>query len=211
MESCVTEGGKNTECSAATLPTTIQCEEENSNVYPRTIRFMLPLGATLNMDGSDQYRAYLRGSIKWHHPQPWKGSCGLVDSLASCRNVISPPWGLFVCLFVCFFLFATFLFVIQKFEKEDCDFAIVVNTKCDVTKKIDILNLTFCFLLSMLWPSYIKRHLNGYFYRPEIIKTPYLKQSWRKTCQTLMSTDQVEASWPLLHQSFSWYRYHLVT
>ncbi|KAJ7390284.1 Excitatory amino acid transporter 2 [Desmophyllum pertusum] len=37
--------------SAATLPTTIRCVEENNNVDPRISRFMLPLGATLNMDG----------------------------------------------------------------------------------------------------------------------------------------------------------------
>ena len=157
-------------CSAATFPTTIRCEEENSNVYPRTSRFMLPLVATVNMDGSAQYRAYLRGSVKWHHPQPWKGSCGLVSSLASCLNVISPPWGLFVC-FVFSFLSATFLFVIQNFEKEDRDFAIVVNTKCNATKKIDILNLTFCFLLSMLWLSYIKVLLQSNLWLPFFLAT----------------------------------------
>ena len=37
--------------SAATLPTTIRCVEENNNVDPRISRFVLPLGATLNMDG----------------------------------------------------------------------------------------------------------------------------------------------------------------
>ena len=39
-------------CSAATLPTTIRCVEENNGVDPRISRFMLPLGATVNMDGS---------------------------------------------------------------------------------------------------------------------------------------------------------------
>ncbi|KAL9964503.1 hypothetical protein ACROYT_G028154 [Oculina patagonica] len=43
--------------SAATLPTTIRCVEENNNVDPRISRFMLPLGATVNMDGSALYRA----------------------------------------------------------------------------------------------------------------------------------------------------------
>lgn len=38
--------------SAATLPTTIRCVEENNGVDPRISRFMLPLGATVNMDGS---------------------------------------------------------------------------------------------------------------------------------------------------------------
>lgn len=37
--------------SAATLPTTIRCVEENNKIDPRISRFMLPLGATINMDG----------------------------------------------------------------------------------------------------------------------------------------------------------------
>ena len=37
--------------SAATLPTTIRCVEENNKIDRRISRFMLPLGATLNMDG----------------------------------------------------------------------------------------------------------------------------------------------------------------
>lgn len=37
--------------SAATLPTTVRCVEENNHIDPRISRFMLPLGATLNMDG----------------------------------------------------------------------------------------------------------------------------------------------------------------
>ena len=38
--------------SAATLPTTIRCVEKNNNIDPRISRFMLPLGATVNMDGA---------------------------------------------------------------------------------------------------------------------------------------------------------------
>ena len=37
--------------SAATLPTTIRCVELNNNINPVISRFMLPLGATINMDG----------------------------------------------------------------------------------------------------------------------------------------------------------------
>ena len=43
-------------CSAATLPTTNRCVEENNNVGPLICRFMLPLGATVNMDDSALYR-----------------------------------------------------------------------------------------------------------------------------------------------------------
>lgn len=40
-----------TASSAATLPTTIRCVELNNNINPVISRFMLPLGATINMDG----------------------------------------------------------------------------------------------------------------------------------------------------------------
>ena len=45
--------------SAATLPTTIRCVEENNNIDPRISRFMLPLGAAVNMDGSALYGAVI--------------------------------------------------------------------------------------------------------------------------------------------------------
>ena len=43
--------------SAATLPTTIRCLEENNGVDPRISKFVLPLGATVNMDGAALYEA----------------------------------------------------------------------------------------------------------------------------------------------------------
>lgn len=43
--------------SAATLPTTIRCLEENNHVDPRISKFVLPLGATVNMDGAALYEA----------------------------------------------------------------------------------------------------------------------------------------------------------
>ena len=43
--------------SAATLPTTIRCIEENNNVDPRISKFVLPLGATVNMDGTALFEA----------------------------------------------------------------------------------------------------------------------------------------------------------
>ena len=41
--------------SAATLPTTIKCIEEYNGVDRRISRFVLPLGATVNMDGTALY------------------------------------------------------------------------------------------------------------------------------------------------------------
>ncbi|KAJ7328121.1 Excitatory amino acid transporter 2 [Desmophyllum pertusum] len=44
-----------TDSSAATLPTTIKCVEEYNKVDKRISRFVLPLGATVNMDGTALY------------------------------------------------------------------------------------------------------------------------------------------------------------
>lgn len=43
--------------SSATLPMTIQCIEERNKVNPQISRFMLPIGATINMDGTALYEA----------------------------------------------------------------------------------------------------------------------------------------------------------
>ncbi|KAK3699445.1 hypothetical protein QZH41_018613 [Actinostola sp. cb2023] len=43
--------------SSATLPTTIRCLEENNKVDERISKFVLPLGATVNMDGGALYEA----------------------------------------------------------------------------------------------------------------------------------------------------------
>jgi Na+/H+-dicarboxylate symporter len=46
-----------TASSAATLPLTIACVEENAGVPSKTAGFVLPLGATMNMDGTALYEA----------------------------------------------------------------------------------------------------------------------------------------------------------
>ena len=45
-----------TASSSATLPVTMQCAREN-NIDPRARRFVLPLGSTINMDGTALYEA----------------------------------------------------------------------------------------------------------------------------------------------------------
>ena len=44
-------------CSSVTLPVTIQNLEQNFKADPRVTRFMLPIGATINMDGTALYEA----------------------------------------------------------------------------------------------------------------------------------------------------------
>lgn len=46
-----------TASSSATLPTTMECVEENNRVSARSASFVLPLGATINMDGTALYEA----------------------------------------------------------------------------------------------------------------------------------------------------------
>ena len=46
-----------TASSSATLPLTVECAEEKNGVSPRTAGFVLPLGATINMDGTALYEA----------------------------------------------------------------------------------------------------------------------------------------------------------
>lgn len=52
-EAMVTAFG--TDSSSATLPTTIRCLEEKNSIDRRISRFVLPLGATVNMDGTALY------------------------------------------------------------------------------------------------------------------------------------------------------------
>ncbi|RXK85039.1 dicarboxylate/amino acid:cation symporter [Chlorobaculum sp. 24CR] len=46
-----------TASSSATLPLTIECAEEKNGISKRTAGFVLPLGATVNMDGTALYEA----------------------------------------------------------------------------------------------------------------------------------------------------------
>ena len=46
-----------TSSSAATLPVTLECAETKAGISKRSTEFVLPLGATINMDGTALYEA----------------------------------------------------------------------------------------------------------------------------------------------------------
>jgi len=46
-----------TSSSAATMPFTLKCAEENLKLRPEITRFVIPLGTTINMDGTALYQA----------------------------------------------------------------------------------------------------------------------------------------------------------
>ena len=46
-----------TSSSAATLPVTLECLEDNMKVSKNVAGFVLPIGATVNMDGTSMYQA----------------------------------------------------------------------------------------------------------------------------------------------------------
>jgi len=48
--------GFGTASSSATLPVTFNCLEETLKVDKRVTRFILPIGATINMDGAAMYQ-----------------------------------------------------------------------------------------------------------------------------------------------------------
>ncbi|XP_013416243.1 excitatory amino acid transporter 1-like [Lingula anatina] len=46
-----------TASSAATMPVTMQCCEENNGVHEKAVDFVIPIGTTINMDGTALYEA----------------------------------------------------------------------------------------------------------------------------------------------------------
>ncbi|MCB0763668.1 MAG: dicarboxylate/amino acid:cation symporter [Flavobacteriales bacterium] len=92
-----------TSSSAATLPVTLECVEDNIGVSRSTASFVLPIGATVNMDGTSLYQAVAVVFLAQYHMVDLtfvqQVSIVLTATLASIGAAAVPSAGL-VTLFV---------------------------------------------------------------------------------------------------------------
>ena len=77
-----------TASSSATLPVTINCLEEKNGVDPRISRFVLPIGATINMDGTALYEAVAAIFIaQMEDMHPSIGQILAISITATCASI----------------------------------------------------------------------------------------------------------------------------
>jgi Na+/H+-dicarboxylate symporter len=93
-----------TSSSAATLPVTIRCVENNLKVPKKVSDFVLPIGATVNMDGTSLYQAVAVIFLAQFHGVDLSLSqqIGIVatTTLASIGSAAVPSAGLIMLMFV---------------------------------------------------------------------------------------------------------------
>ena len=93
-----------TSSSVATLPVTMKCVEENLNVSERTASFVLPIGATVNMDGTSLYQAIAVVALAQFHmidlTMAQQAIIVLTATLASIGAAAIPSAGLVLMIIV---------------------------------------------------------------------------------------------------------------
>lgn len=93
-----------TSSSVATLPVTMKCVHENLGVSERTTSFVLPIGATINMDGTSLYQAVAVVALAQFHMVDLSLGQQLViivtASLASIGAAAIPSAGLILMIIV---------------------------------------------------------------------------------------------------------------
>ncbi|RME05096.1 MAG: dicarboxylate/amino acid:cation symporter [Deltaproteobacteria bacterium] len=93
-----------TASSSATLPVTIECVEERNGVSNRTASFVLPLGATVNMDGTALYEAvaaiFIAQAFGVHLDAPHQVIVFLTATLAAIGAAGIPEAGLVTMVIV---------------------------------------------------------------------------------------------------------------
>lgn len=87
-----------TASSSATLPVTIEAIERKNNVDPRVTRFVLPIGATINMDGTALYEAVAAIFIAQVNFVTRKRSCNKNNTLIFCIFYVIFHSSIMVCL-----------------------------------------------------------------------------------------------------------------
>ena len=77
-----------TASSSASLPVTMNCLEEKNGVDPRISRFVLPIGATINMDGTALYEAVAAIFIaQMEDMHPSIGQILAISITATCASI----------------------------------------------------------------------------------------------------------------------------
>jgi Na+/H+-dicarboxylate symporter len=93
-----------TSSSVATLPVTMNCVEENLKVSERTASFVLPIGATVNMDGTSLYQAIAVVALAQFHmidlTMAQQAIIVLTATLASIGAAAIPSAGLVLMIIV---------------------------------------------------------------------------------------------------------------
>ncbi len=93
-----------TSSSVATLPVTMKCVEENLKVSERTSSFVLPIGATVNMDGTSLYQAIAVVALAQFHmidlTMAQQAIIVLTATLASIGAAAVPSAGLVLMIIV---------------------------------------------------------------------------------------------------------------
>ena len=80
-----------TASSTATLPVTMECVQENHNVSERAAGFVLPLGATINMDGTALYEAVATIFIAQSMGIPLSGAALVIVFLTATLASVGAP------------------------------------------------------------------------------------------------------------------------
>jgi len=93
-----------TSSSAATLPVTMECVEDNMGVSKKVASFVLPVGATVNMDGTSLYQAVAVVFLAQMHMVDLTGvqqlTIVLTATLASIGSAAVPSAGLIMMILV---------------------------------------------------------------------------------------------------------------
>ncbi len=93
-----------TASSSATLPVTMECAIENGGVSRRSVDFVLPLGATINMDGTALYEAcaaiFIAQAVGWPLTLTEQATIAVTATLAAIGAAGIPEAGLFTMVIV---------------------------------------------------------------------------------------------------------------